>query len=90
MKGSEDKMKIKTMCCECGKSIVIKAPAAAKNETSFTCNNCVPEHSAARDGINESVYTEYIPITKRMYHRLKYLQNNHLEVRKWKETLSSM
>ena len=24
----------------------------------FSCNDCVPENSPARDGINESVYTE--------------------------------
>lgn len=50
-------MEIKTNCCYCRKDITVKAPEYCKNDF-FSCNNCVPKESAARDGINEPIYTE--------------------------------
>lgn len=56
-------MTIKTKCCYCGKEILVSIPTEDyKNNPnlgkSCSCNNCIPENSAARDGINESIYTE--------------------------------
>lgn len=48
-------MRIKTKCRQCGKDIVVEAP---EDTGGFTCNACVPVNSPARDGINESVYTQ--------------------------------
>lgn len=57
-------MKVKCKCEYCGKSIIIEVPRDDYNNSDFdctlgnSCNNCIPENSAARDGINESIYTE--------------------------------
>lgn len=56
-------MKIKTNCYYCGKDIKVLMPRKVYKEHpellhGCSCNRCVPENSAARDGINESIYTE--------------------------------
>ncbi len=51
----------KTKCCYCNKEINIYIPEKNKqlrNHGAFSCNDCVSENSAARDGINESVFVE--------------------------------
>lgn len=56
-------MKIKTICVQCSKEIEVEVPADIYEENpkcinGCTCNKCVPKNSPARDGINESLYTE--------------------------------
>ena len=56
-------MKIKTNCYYCGKGIKVLMPRKVYKEhpeflNGCSCNRCVPKNSAARDGINESIYTE--------------------------------
>lgn len=56
-------MKVKTNCYYCGKGIKVLMPRKVYKEhpellNGCSCNRCVPENSAARDGINESIYTE--------------------------------
>lgn len=55
-------MKINVKCQYCGKEIVVDVPDDVNktnpNLSGFSCNECVPENSAARDGINESIYIE--------------------------------
>lgn len=56
-------MKIRVKCCSCGKKIVVDVPrhivkSQPRVKDALTCNECVPENSPARDGINESIYTE--------------------------------
>jgi len=53
---------IQCSCCQCGDEVIIDIPKNIyeKNPTiinGITCNDCIPENSAARDGINESIYT---------------------------------
>lgn len=55
----------KTRCCYCGKEIGIGAPTENTTIYSCSCNDCVPDESAARNGIDESVYTEH-PIAYRL------------------------
>ena len=59
-------MKRTTKCIYCGKTIQVDIPENAipkgyskdNDCLGCSCNQCVPENSAARDGINESIYTE--------------------------------
>lgn len=57
-------MNVKCKCENCGKDIVVDVPDKDYYNSDFdcslgnTCNDCVPFSSAARDGINESIYTE--------------------------------
>lgn len=56
-------MKINCKCHDCGKQIIINIPKSIYQIdnniiNTFTCNKCIPENSPARDGINESIYTE--------------------------------
>lgn len=51
-------MKKETKCIYCGKSIIVEVPNMKANVDGCSCNHCVPENSPARDGINESIYTE--------------------------------
>lgn len=55
-------MKKTVICQYCNKNIVVEIPDDVNkknpNLSGFSCNECVPENSAARDGINESIYTE--------------------------------
>lgn len=55
-------MKIAKTCQYCNKNITIKIPSNIINKypklSGFSCNDCIPKDSAARDGINESIYTE--------------------------------
>lgn len=55
-------MQRKVNCQYCGKEIVVEIPDEVNKKNpqlcGFSCNDCVPENSPARDGINESVYTE--------------------------------
>lgn len=48
----------KTICNYCGKRIFVEVPSINANTTGCTCNDCVPETSRARNGIDESTYTE--------------------------------
>lgn len=55
--------KTKTRCCHCGKEIKISIPKDVYKKTPHiiygcSCNSCVPEYSPARNGIEESQYTE--------------------------------
>lgn len=71
--------KIRTRCCQCGKNIVVHAPKSLNMTDGFTCNNCVPVNSAARDGINESPYTEYVGILAKIKNKIKEMRwsNGH-------------
>lgn len=57
-------MRVKCKCQYCNKDIVVEAPKSDIENNYFdctvgnSCNECIPENSAARDGINESTYTE--------------------------------
>jgi hypothetical protein len=57
-------MRIKCICQHCNKEIVVNVPKEdyikdkERCSTGNSCNSCIPENSAARDGINESIYTE--------------------------------
>lgn len=57
-------MKVKCKCTYCGKDIIVNIPKKDLDNNDFdvtlgnSCNNCIPENSPARDGINESIYTE--------------------------------
>lgn len=56
-------MKIKCNCCMCNKSIIVSIPKKIYMNNinilnTITCNECIPENSTARDGINESIFTE--------------------------------
>ena len=56
--------KVKTRCCHCGKEITVLIPKniyAKMPHVAYgcSCNACVPEYSAARNGIEESEYVEY-------------------------------
>ena len=53
------------VCCYCGKEIGIGVPDKHTEIDSCSCNDCVPEHSSARNGIDESIYTEH-PIAYRL------------------------
>lgn len=54
-----------TKCCYCGKEIGVGVPDRHIEVYSCSCNDCVPEHSSARNGIDESLYTEH-PIAYRL------------------------
>ena len=54
---------IKNVSCQyCKKEILVEIPDKIvklnPNLKGFSCNQCVPENSPARDGINESIYVE--------------------------------
>lgn len=57
-------MKVKCKCKYCGKEIIIEVPEKHVLSDYYgckmgnSCNNCVPENSCMRDGINESIYIE--------------------------------
>lgn len=55
-------MKKRVKCQYCNKEIIVEIPRKVveknPNIKRFSCNKCVPENSAARDGINESIYVE--------------------------------
>ena len=55
-------MQKNVICQYCKKEIVVEIPDDVNeknpNLSGFSCNICVPENSPARDGINESIYTE--------------------------------
>lgn len=55
-------MKKNVKCQYCGKEIVVEIPEEVNKKnpelSGFSCNNCIPENSPARDGINESIYVE--------------------------------
>lgn len=48
----------KARCCYCGKEISISVPNRNTEVNGCSCNDCVPEDSSARNGIDESLYTE--------------------------------
>lgn len=54
-----------TKCCYCEKEIGIGVPNKYINVHGCSCNDCVPEHSLARNGIDESLYIEH-PIAYRL------------------------
>lgn len=50
-------------CCSCGKEVVVRIPKYLVSQNpeivkGITCNSCVSADSAARDGINESIFVE--------------------------------
>lgn len=50
-----------TNCNYCGKQIIVDIPEKYKhwkNHGSFSCNDCVPENSSARNNFDESVFTD--------------------------------
>lgn len=49
----------KTRCCYCGKEIGVSVPNRNIKIQSCSCNDCIPENSSARNGIDESIYTEH-------------------------------
>lgn len=54
-------MNVNLKCCYCNKDIVIEIPEKRKDLITyniFSCNNCIPEYSRARNGIDEVPYTE--------------------------------
>lgn len=57
-------MIVKTKCHICGNEIFMQVPktVAEYNRHSFSCNDCIPTDSAFRNGIEESMYTEF-PLT---------------------------
>lgn len=55
--------KVTTKCQYCGKEIKLNIPKEVLEKIGIenlgcSCNMCIPANSAARDGINESIYTE--------------------------------
>lgn len=54
-----------TNCCHCGAEIGVGVPNRYVEVDGCSCNDCVPEDSPARNGIEESLYTEH-PITYRL------------------------
>lgn len=54
-----------TKYCYCGKEIGIGVPDEHTEIHGCSCNDCVPECSSARNGIDESLYTEH-PIAYRL------------------------
>jgi len=48
-----------TVCGYCGKRIFVEVPNRYVNTAGCTCNDCVSPRSAARNGIDESTYTEH-------------------------------
>ncbi len=53
-------MYLRTKCAYCGKTIWVSIPnGKTANINSCTCNDCIPENSPARNGIEESIYTEH-------------------------------
>ncbi len=64
----------KTICYYCGKRIFVEVPSINANTDGCTCNDCVPETSRARNGIDESTYTEpefFYRLRKRREKRIK-------------------
>jgi hypothetical protein len=57
-------MQVKCKCEYCHKEIVVEVPEVDYYNNDFdcklgnSCSSCIPEDSAARDGINESIYKE--------------------------------
>jgi len=50
-----------THCSYCGKRIIVNIPLKYerfKTEGYLSCNNCVDENSPARNGIDESTFTD--------------------------------
>lgn len=50
-----------TKCRDCGEQIILDIPKKyqhLRNSNIFTCNNCVPENSSARNNIDESTFTD--------------------------------
>lgn len=55
--------RVTTKCQYCGKEIKLNIPKEVLEKIGIenlgcSCNMCIPANSAARDGINESIYTE--------------------------------
>lgn len=62
-KGMLKTRKVTTKCQYCGKEIKVNIPKdvlkrIGVDNLGCACNTCIPPNSAARDGINESIYTE--------------------------------
>lgn len=56
-----------THCSKCGKRIVVDIPdryERYKTEGCLTCNDCCDENSPARNGIDESTFTD---ISKKLW-----------------------
>lgn len=68
-------MIIETKCYICGKEIYIYVTKNSKECSGFSCNNCVSKDSLARNGIDESVCTEF-PLTH-IIRKLKQLRKNY-------------
>ena len=50
-----------TNCGHCGKRVIVEIPEEFerhKHHGAFTCNDCVPEFSPARNDIDESTFTD--------------------------------
>ncbi len=52
-------MILQTKCVYCGKTIYVSVPDKSVNIDACTCNDCIPENSPARNGIEESIYVEH-------------------------------
>ncbi len=61
-------MILQTKCAYCGKTIYVSVPNKTANINACTCNDCIPENSPARNGIEESIYVEY-PVTYKIRKR---------------------
>ena len=76
-------MVVKTKCHICGKEIFIQVPvpktATEYNTYSFSCNDCVPVDSAARNGIEESTYAE-LPLAYKLRKRKELRNKEHSNV----------
>lgn len=79
---------ILTKCCYCGKPITIYAPGPEEDKGQFSCNICIPENSAARDNINESMWTEAKEAEKK--HGLKLGISGYGKKRLAKEVLEKI
>ena len=59
-------MQVKCKCQYCKKDIIVEVPKENVLSNDFgctlgnSCNDCIPNFSAARDGINESTYMEVL------------------------------
>lgn len=62
----------KTRCCYCGTKIFISVPNLNTEIQGCSCNDCVPEDSSARNGIDEGLYTEH-PIAYQLRKARKHI-----------------
>lgn len=62
----------KIRCCYCRTKIFISVPNLNTKMQGCSCNDCVPEDSSARNGIDESLYTEH-PVAYQLRKARKYI-----------------